>query len=60
VRQMRQVGHALHGADDHVAAVAAVAPVRPAPGRILLATEAQAAVAAGASLNVDIYFVYKH
>jgi hypothetical protein len=48
------------GDDEDGAAAAAVAAVRTAARDELLAPEAQTAVAAGARLNVDIYFVDKH
>ena len=52
----------LGGSGDDVdgAAAAAVATVRPAARDELFAPEAQAAAAAGACLNVDVYFVYEH
>ena len=47
------------GDDEDGAAAAAVAAVRTAARDELLAPEAQAAAAAGARMNVDIYFVDK-
>ena len=59
-REVGEVGEALDGADDDVAAVAAVAAVRPAPGDVLLAPEAQAAVAAVAPSDEDRDPVHEH
>ncbi len=48
VGEMGEVGASLgHARIDHAAAMAAVAAVGPAARRVLLAAEAQAAVAAG-------------
>ena len=46
VREVGEVRMALGSANDDAAAVAAVAAVGPAPRRVLLAPEAEAAVAA--------------
>ena len=55
-----QVVDAVLGDDDHAAAVAAVAAVGPALGDVLLAPEADAAVAAAASLDFDSDAIDEH
>ena len=60
VREVREVGNAFHGADHDVAAVAAVAAVGAAARRVLLAAEAQAAVAAGPSAHVNRHAIDEH
>ncbi len=50
-----EVGHRRVGAHDHVAAIAAIAAVRPAKGYELLAPEGDSAVAA-----VPAFYPYPH
>ena len=59
-RQVGEVGEPLDGAHDDVAAIAAVAAVRPAPGYVLLAPEADATVAAVAPSDENRDPVHEH
>ena len=60
VREVGEVGVAFRGANDHAAAVAAVPAVGPAPRRVFLAPEAQAAVAARPSLHENGHSIDEH
>ena len=59
-REMGEVGQALRRAHDHAAAGPAVAPVGASARDVLLAPEAQAAVAAVARPHVDRHPVHEH
>ncbi len=58
--KVRKVGVTLCRPDHHVTASAAVAAIRPAPRRILLPTEAHAAVASGSPANINGHSVDEH
>ena len=58
--ELREIAPIRIREQRHVAALAAVAPVRPALGNVLLAAEAQAAVAAATRLHVDAGAVVEH
>jgi hypothetical protein len=55
-----QVISTRHGSDDHVAAVAAVTTVRPAPRHVLLPPEAAAAPSPIAAFDVQGHSIDKH
>ena len=60
VDDLGQAVGAGHGADDDVAAVAAVAAVRPALGYVLLAPETAASRAAIAAFDEQRYAIDEH
>ena len=60
VREVGKVGLAIGGQQDHTASAAAVTPVWPPPGGILLVAEAEAAVAAVSPPHVNGHAIDKH
>jgi len=57
---VREVGVAFRGAQQYIAPAAAITAVGPAPGRVLFAPEAEAAVAPVPSAHVNGHSVNEH